>query len=412
MNEIIKYKSFEGDYEIVLSNEIVRQQITTDENITDAEIDYFMKYCKAQRLNPFIKEVYITKYGNYPATQVIGKEVNFKRAMKNPDFNGLECGLIIENKANNTVEERPNTFYDKGKEELLGSFAIVHRKSWDIPLKVTVNFNEYVAQDNQGKINKMWSEKPATMISKVAKAQALREAFPEDLSNMYVEEEMNVEIPTSNQHVQNGGVKAQVSQEVDITKLHIPQLQALAAQKGIETKGMKKQDLITALSKNEATVVEAEVIPPQDNPTETCVICTTAVEKEQENQCPKCEGYVCTDCVKDAGEIIVGGQKEIVCSNCVKEVEEQIKVQQAEDVEAEEVLVEDVEAEEVLVPTKSIATEGLIPELAEFLEANGTNEVVQKTLNEFLTTLKMNDVASIPPPAQKSMFKRLQITVQ
>lgn len=51
----------------------------------------------------------------------------------------------------------------------------------------TVYFQEY----NTGK--NLWVTKPRTMIAKVAEMHALRAAFPEELQNVYVEEEMQKE---------------------------------------------------------------------------------------------------------------------------------------------------------------------------------------------------------------------------
>jgi len=49
-----------------------------------------------------------------------------------------------------------------------------------------VYFDEY----NQG--NTMWKKKPRTMLAKVAEMHALRMAFPDELSQVYVEEEVSV----------------------------------------------------------------------------------------------------------------------------------------------------------------------------------------------------------------------------
>lgn len=54
----------------------------------------------------------------------------------------------------------------------------------------TVFFDEY----NKGKDN--WLNKPRTMIAKVAEMHALRMAFPEELSQAYVEEEFDKESPS------------------------------------------------------------------------------------------------------------------------------------------------------------------------------------------------------------------------
>lgn len=52
----------------------------------------------------------------------------------------------------------------------------------------TVFFNEYTTGNN------LWKSKPHTMIAKVAEVHALRSAFPEEMSQTYVEEEMEKEV--------------------------------------------------------------------------------------------------------------------------------------------------------------------------------------------------------------------------
>jgi hypothetical protein len=44
-------------------------------------------------------------------------------------------------------------------------------------------YSENLKTDKNGKVNSNWSNKPVFMITKVAKAQALRETFPNLLSN-------------------------------------------------------------------------------------------------------------------------------------------------------------------------------------------------------------------------------------
>lgn len=51
----------------------------------------------------------------------------------------------------------------------------------------TVDFSEYTTGKN------LWVSKPKTMIAKVAEMHALRTAFPEEMSGMYAEEEMEKE---------------------------------------------------------------------------------------------------------------------------------------------------------------------------------------------------------------------------
>lgn len=56
----------------------------------------------------------------------------------------------------------------------------------------TVFFAEYTTGQN------LWTKKPRTMIAKVAESHALRMACPEEMSQLYVEEEMDKEIIIAN----------------------------------------------------------------------------------------------------------------------------------------------------------------------------------------------------------------------
>ena len=60
-----------GNEEVKLSPAIVKNYLVNGNgNITDQEINYFMHLCRARKLNPFVKEVYLIKYGTQPAAMV------------------------------------------------------------------------------------------------------------------------------------------------------------------------------------------------------------------------------------------------------------------------------------------------------------------------------------------------------
>lgn len=159
-------------------------------NVTDQEVMMFLTLCRYQRLNPFLKEVYLIKYGNSPATIVTGKELFMKRANRNPNYAGKKAGIIVASKENGAVTEREGTVYIPETEELIGGWAKVYIKGHNEPEYVSVSFNEYAGRKSDGTLNSQWATKPATMIRKVALVQALREAFPEDFGGLYSPEEM------------------------------------------------------------------------------------------------------------------------------------------------------------------------------------------------------------------------------
>jgi phage recombination protein Bet len=177
--------------EMKLSPAIVRKYLVSgDGNITDQEAMMFIALCKYQNLNPFLREAYLIKFGSSPATIVTGKEVFTKRASKNPNYDGMEAGVVIESEKG--LEFREGALVLKG-ENLVAGWAKVYRKDFKVPIQAVASMDEYVRKKKDGSVMSNWKSMPATMIRKVSIVQALREAFPDDFQGMYSQEEMPVD---------------------------------------------------------------------------------------------------------------------------------------------------------------------------------------------------------------------------
>ncbi len=183
--------------ELTLTPMIVRKYLVNGNGVvTDQEIAMFLGLCKYQRLNPFLREAYLIKYGNQPATIVTGKEAYLKRSRQCPDFEGHKAGVIYQDQEGEI--KYTEGFFPEGC-KLLGGWAEVYMTNWPFPLRIEVDLKEYLGRKSDGTVNRQWTEKPATMIRKVALVQALREAFPTAFGSMYSEEEMSAdnELPRS-----------------------------------------------------------------------------------------------------------------------------------------------------------------------------------------------------------------------
>lgn len=199
MNNIQKTQSSAlalAEYKIdggqVLTADTVRNYLTSgNSKATDQDVLMFIELCKAQKLNPFVRDAYLVKFGSQPAQIIVGKDVFIKRASEHPNFNGMKAGIVILDK-NGDIKEREGALKLK-EEELVGGWCEVHLKDKDFPVKSVVSFEEYAQKKNDGTLNSMWSSKGATMIRKVAQSQALREAFPNELRGLYQQEEMGTE---------------------------------------------------------------------------------------------------------------------------------------------------------------------------------------------------------------------------
>lgn len=187
---LIQYDS--NGTQVTLSFDTVKKYLVSGGgNVSDQEVMMYIGMCKAQRLNPFNREAYLIKYGNNsPATMITGKDVFLKRAQRNPNFDGLQCGIIvIENETGNIIE-REGTFFLDDEEKLVGGWAKVYTKNNHIPFYESVKLSEYIGKKKTGEVNEQWTKRPATMIRKVALVHALKEAFPDDLGGLYAQEEI------------------------------------------------------------------------------------------------------------------------------------------------------------------------------------------------------------------------------
>ena len=188
-----EFKYMANNEEVRLSSTMVKKYLVSGDasNVTDQEVMMFMTLCKYQHLNPFLREAYLVKYGNSPATIVTGKDTFTKRAERNPKYNGKAAGIIVQKK-DGSIDYREGTLHLKD-ETIVGGWAKIFIAGRE-PEMTTVSFDEYVGKKKDGSVSGQWLAKPATMIRKVAVVQALREAFPEDFGGLYSPEEMGEEV--------------------------------------------------------------------------------------------------------------------------------------------------------------------------------------------------------------------------
>jgi phage recombination protein Bet len=184
---IVQYEVDSG-VQVKLSPAIVRKYLVQGQGqVSDQEVMMFLMLCRDQKLNPFVRDCYLIKYGDQPATMVTGKDAFTKRAEKHSQYDGCEAGVLVV--AEGGMIERAGTMV-LPDEKLVGGWARVHRKDRKVPSMATASMDEYMGRKKDGTPNRQWTEKPATMIRKVALVQALRETFPDSLGGLYDAAEM------------------------------------------------------------------------------------------------------------------------------------------------------------------------------------------------------------------------------
>jgi len=187
MKELAVAYSDEKGQEIKLTASDIVEYISTDSSVTEKEVVQFLNMCKYLKLNPFLKEIYLIKYKDSPATFVISYQTLLKRAEENKNFDGYETEV-------------------KGEIPNMTATAIVYRKDRSYPVKITVNYREAVKttmdrQTRELKPTNMWKNMPEWMLRKVALARALKEAFPSAVGNAEVSVSEIVDIDTMDKTV-------------------------------------------------------------------------------------------------------------------------------------------------------------------------------------------------------------------
>lgn len=174
---------------VTLTKSIVRKILCKgNADFADENINQFMLMCQFNQLNPFLNEAYLVGYktagGGSEVSMIVSKEALMKRAEACENYEGIQAGIIIRHQ-DGSIEDVEGNFYDEG-DTLVGGWAKVYRSDRKFPVLSRVRLQEY------DKGRSTWKSMACTMISKVAKVQALREAFPAQLGAMYTREE-NVE---------------------------------------------------------------------------------------------------------------------------------------------------------------------------------------------------------------------------
>jgi len=140
--------------------------------LTDGEKNTFIQISKAFNLNPFKREVHVSKYGDQMAI-ITGYEVYIKRAERS----GLLDGWHVETKG--SIETKDLT-----------ATITINRKDQSHPFVWEVYYDECVQRTKEGNPTKFW-QKARFMLKKVAISQGFRLCFSDELGGMpYTADEM------------------------------------------------------------------------------------------------------------------------------------------------------------------------------------------------------------------------------
>lgn len=145
--------------------------------LTEGEKNTYIQIAKAFGLNPFKREIHVSKYGENMSI-ITGYEVYIKRAERTGQLDGWSATTT------GSVE---------GKD--LKAIVTIYRKDRTHPFVWEALYEECVQRTNQGAVTKFW-QKAAFMTKKVAISQGFRLCFSDELAGMpYTADEL----PETNQ---------------------------------------------------------------------------------------------------------------------------------------------------------------------------------------------------------------------
>lgn len=231
--------------------QLIRDQIA--KGATHEEFDLFMMMAVRTRLDPLLKQLYFIKFKNWGASRdngchckkdegPCGKEVydvSYVTSIDGYRIIAHRTGLFAG------VDE-PKFRYDG--QRLIRCTVSVYKKDSDRPFSASVSFSEY----NTGK--NLWKKMPETMLAKVAEAHALRKAFPQDLSGIYTQDEMDQAEPTivSNTSSNAEPEQGEVVEEQAEKAMQKDQLSVIVTM--MKELNISKANLMRTLSKHFKTV--------------------------------------------------------------------------------------------------------------------------------------------------------------
>lgn len=166
--------------------------------LTEQEQSQFIEIAIAYQLNPFKREIYCI-----PFMTSVKEDDKWVKKKKLSIITGYEVYIKRAERLKVLDGWNVKTF---GKIPDLKAVITIHRKDWSHPFEHEVWFREYNLE------NKIWQNKPVTMIKKVAVAQGFRMAFPDEFGGMpYTNDEMpdnmTKEIEVESQEIPENNIK-------------------------------------------------------------------------------------------------------------------------------------------------------------------------------------------------------------
>lgn len=185
LDSLVKYAP-EGQLNPAQYIKLISEQVLgTDRTGRSREVGdlfYFLELSKKTNLDPLAKQIYAV----YRWDSRTGKE----KMTPQVSIDGLR--LIAQRTGQYAGQD--DVEYKEKDDDIISATVTVYKiipgsdKTMKVP--ATARWSEYAQMGKDGKPMKFWKEKPYLMLGKCAEALALRKAFPQETSSLYLAEEL------------------------------------------------------------------------------------------------------------------------------------------------------------------------------------------------------------------------------
>jgi len=172
--------------------------------VSNEEFQVFLMACKKTQLDPFMRQIYAVKRKAKKPDGSWGETITIQT--------GIDGYRLIAERTGCYAPDCEPTYNYDSEGRLISATSYIKKQTKDGTWH-TISASAYMDEYCQTFVDKntrekvptgMWVTMPRTMLAKCAEAQALRKAFPAEMSGVYTKEEM--------------------SQAEDIATIHIPKI--------------------------------------------------------------------------------------------------------------------------------------------------------------------------------------------
>lgn len=165
---------------------LIREQLAP--KASDAEIRVFLALCQRLDLDPFARQIYLVgRWDSRAGREIFAPQVSIDGFRLVAQRTGEYAG-----QAGPEWCAADGVWRDVWLSDAPPAAARVgvYRKGWAAPLYRVALWSEFQQTKKDGKPSGLWAKMPSVMLAKCAEMQALRAAFPNELSGVYGVEEL------------------------------------------------------------------------------------------------------------------------------------------------------------------------------------------------------------------------------